>query len=292
MDISDIYDEYKPLLFSIAYRMLGSVADAEDMVQDTFMNAQQLYPNQVHHTKAYLCKMITNRCIDYTKSARKRRELYVGEWLPEPLLIDSDDPLHAIERDETFSYAFMVYMEKLTPVERAVFILREAFEYDYTEIGEIVGKSEANCRQVFSRLRRKLREEEAPAVHANEHAYGLAQQFLRASSTGNLDELIRSLSEDVVLYSDGGGKVLAALRPILGRERVIKFLHGIQSKRSDDVQYQLVNMNGQRGMIISEHGRTIAAVNIELDAEGRVQRIFFMRNPDKLQLPNREKGVE
>ncbi|MBD0382451.1 RNA polymerase sigma-70 factor [Paenibacillus sedimenti] len=282
MDIANLYDTYKPLLFSIAYRMLGSVADAEDMVQDTFMHAQQLQEDQVQHTKAYLCKMVTNRCIDYAQSARKRRELYVGDWLPEPLLLNDDDPLHAIERDETFSYAFMVYMEKLTPVERAVFILREAFEYEYTDIGEIVGKSEANCRQIFSRLKRKLQEDQAPAIHADEHAYSLAQQVLQASSTGNLEGLIRSLTEDVILYSDGGGKAVAALHPILGRDRVMRFLLGIYAKNQEHYQYHLVNMNGQSGIIVTEEGKPVTAINIELDAEGRVHRLFFMRNPDKL----------
>ncbi|MFD0694577.1 RNA polymerase sigma-70 factor [Paenibacillus sp. GCM10027628] len=289
MDIANLYNDYKPLLFSIAYRMLGSVADAEDMVQDTFMHAQQLRDDQVQHAKAYLCKMVTNRCIDYAQSARKRRELYVGDWLPEPLLLHEDNPLQAIERDETFSYAFMVYLEKLTPVERAVFILREAFEYEYADIGEIVGKSEANCRQIFSRLKRKLQEEGAPAVHADEQAQSLAQQFLHASSTGNLDELIRSLSEDVILYSDGGGKAVAALNPILGRERVLKFLFGISAKHQGIYQYHLVNMNGQSGIIVTSEGKIVTAMNVELDADGRVHRIFFMRNPDKLNSMNMDK---
>ncbi|NEW08004.1 RNA polymerase sigma-70 factor [Paenibacillus sp. SYP-B3998] len=288
MDIADLYNEYKPLLFSIAYRMLGSVADAEDMVQDTFINAQQLQASEVNHVKAYLCKMVTNRCIDYAQSARIRREMYVGEWLPEPLLLNTNDPLHAMERDETFSYAFMVYMEKLTAIERAVFILREAFEYEYMDISEIVGKSEANCRQIFSRLKRKLHEEQAPAVHNDEHAYSLAQQFLHASSTGDLDGLIRSLSEDVIMYSDGGGKAVAALNPIVGRERVIKFLLGIRTKRIGLYEYHVVNMNGQTGIIITEQGKPVTAVNIEIESEGRVQRIFFMRNPDKLNFDDME----
>ncbi|MFC5450786.1 RNA polymerase sigma-70 factor [Paenibacillus aestuarii] len=285
MNIANLYDEYKPLLFSIAYRMLGSAADAEDMVQDTFVNAQQLPDDQVRHVKAYLCKMVTNRCIDYAQSARKRRELYVGEWLPEPLIVSADDPLHAIERDETFSYAFMVYLERLTPVERAVFILREAFEYDYTDISDIVGKSEANCRQIFSRLKRKLQDEEAPVVQADEHARSLARQFLHASSTGDLEGLIRSLTEDVVMYSDGGGKALAALHPILGRERVIRFLLGIRSKYKErNYEYQMIPMNGQNGMVITEDGMVVAAINLELDERGSVHRLYFMRNPDKLDL--------
>jgi RNA polymerase sigma-70 factor (TIGR02957 family) len=288
VDIANLYDEYKPLLFSIAYRMLGSVADAEDMVQDTFMHAQQLHSDQVLHVKAYLCKMVTNRCIDYAQSARKRRELYVGDWLPEPLLLSADDPLQTIERDETFSYAFMVYMEKLSPVERAVFILREAFEYEYTDIGDVVGKSEANCRQIFSRLKRKLQEEQAPATHTDEHAYDLAQQFLHASSTGDLEGLIRSLTEDVILYSDGGGKATAAIRPIFGRERVIKFLLGIRTKYSKRIQFHAANMNGQIGMIITEQDKVITALNVEVDDEGRVMRLFIMRNPDKLRFPGYE----
>lgn len=283
MNIAKLYDEYKPLLFSIAYRMLGSAADAEDMVQDTFLGAQQLPDDQVQHVKAYLCKMVTNRCIDYAQSARKRRELYVGEWLPEPLLVSADDPLHAIERDETFSYAFMVYLERLSPVERAVFILREAFEYDYTDISDIVGKSETNCRQIFSRLKRKLQEEEAPAVQADEHARGLARQFLHASRSGNLEELIRSLTEDVIMYSDGGGKAQAALYPILGRERVIRFLLGIRTKYMErNYEYHLMPMNGQDGLVITEDGTVVGAINFGLDEKGCVHRMFFLRNPDKL----------
>ncbi|TXK74816.1 RNA polymerase sigma-70 factor [Paenibacillus sp. N3.4] len=282
MDLTDLYITYRPLLFSIAYRMLGSVADAEDMVQDTFMQAEKIEENQVLHMKAYLCKMVTNRCMDYAKSARKRRELYVGDWLPEPLQISEDDPLHAIEKDETFSYAFMVYLEKLTPIERAVFILREAFDYDYSEIGDMLGKSEANCRQIFSRLKRKLKENHAPAVHPDEHAADLAQQFLIASSTGNIEGLIRSLTEDVVMYSDGGGKALAARNPIIGRERVMMFLLGIRAKRMENAHYKMVNLNGLPGVLISENNKITTVFTYELEADGRVLKLFCMRNPDKL----------
>ncbi|UJF32907.1 RNA polymerase sigma-70 factor [Paenibacillus hexagrammi] len=283
MNIENLYDKYKPLLFAIAYRMTGSAADAEDMVQDTFLGAQELDAGHVSNIKAYLCKMVTNRCIDYLKSARKRRELYVGNWLPEPLILSEDDPLLTVERNETLSYAFLVYLEKLTPVERALFILREAFDYDYTDLADLVGKSEASCRQIISRLKKKQQLDAAPHVWAGDSTNSeLAERFMHASSTGNMELLIRSLTEDVVLYSDGGGKVIAAINPIQGRERVVKFLIGIGAKASPDRTYRIVNMNGQHAILVRERGAVITAIQWEADRQGCIRQLFFVRNPDKL----------
>ena len=180
MELDSVYRSYKPLMLSIAYRMLGSVADAEDLVQDTFLTAQQMENGKngghVNNLKAYLCKTVTNRCLDYLKSARRKREVYVGPWLPEPLVqsageISGQDPLQSVVLEDTISYAFLVLLDRLTPVERAVFILREAFEYDYGDIADFLGKTELGCRKIYSLLKRKIQDEppaELPASAQSE----------------------------------------------------------------------------------------------------------------------------
>lgn len=282
MDNLDLlYKEYKPLLFSIAYRMLGSVSDAEDMVHDTFLSAQRVPEEEVRHPKAYLCKMVVNRCIDYAQSARKQREVYVGPWLPEPLLAGGD-PQHDVERGETLSYAFMVCLETLTPVERAVFILREAFAYAYAEIAEVVGKTEANCRQLYRRVKRGL-QDGLPAPQPDLAASRrLLDEFLHAARTGDMALLLRSLSEDAALYSDGGGKAQAATKPIVGPKRVVAFLLGLGAKGYNRSELDIVLMNGQFGVLMKEDGRLATVVTWEADGEGRIRRLYLLRNPDKL----------
>ncbi|MCD1258678.1 RNA polymerase sigma-70 factor [Paenibacillus athensensis] len=284
MDHLDLlYTTYKPLLFSIAYRMLGSVSDAEDMVHDAFLGAQRVPEEEVRHPKAYLCKMVVNRCIDFAQSARKQREVYVGPWLPEPLLAGTGgDPQQDVERSETLSYAFLVCLEMLTPVERAVFILREAFAYTYAEIAEIVGKTEANCRQLYARVKRSLQDGLPAAQPEPAESRQLLEQFLRAARTGDMAALLRALSEDAALYSDGGGKAQAATKPIFGPERVAAFLAGLGTKGSGRGEADIVTMNGHYGLLLKENGRIVTAINWEIDGAGRIRRVYLLRNPDKL----------
>jgi RNA polymerase sigma-70 factor (ECF subfamily) len=289
MEIEDIYITYRPLLFSIAYRMLGTVTDAEDMVHNALLSAQSLEIENIDHVKAYLSKMVTNQCIDYLKSARHQREVYIGPWLPEPLEINKDnDPLHQIEKDHSISMAMLLVMEQLSPIERAIFILREAFSYEYNDISVIVGKSEANCRKILSRAKQKIRPQESNTPVSIQRSEELAKQFIMASSTGNIDQLIHLLAEDVVLYSDGGGRVKAAIHPIISRDRVVQFLVGMVKMLRAQVSpteiegtVKFANINGQTGIIMTE-GNGLSNV-ICFNIQGNeIKQLFIIRNPEKL----------
>ncbi|MFC5528825.1 RNA polymerase sigma-70 factor [Cohnella yongneupensis] len=284
-----MYRTYKPLLLSIAYRMLGSVTDAEDLVQDTFVTAQQVdeNTNPIRNLKAYLCKTVTNRCIDFLKSARKKREVYVGPWLPEPLVQtyggeSTQDPLQTVVLEDTISYAFLVMLDRLTPVERAVFILREAFGYDYREIAEFINKTELGCRKIYSRLNRKIQVEPTDEPPAPTQSDELVLRFLHATSTGDMESLFAMLAEDIVLYSDGGGKAFAAINPIVSSKRVIAFILGLATKDDGLGEVRLVRVNGQLGFVLSSPTNPPPSV-ISLEIENnRIGRIYLVRNPDKL----------
>jgi RNA polymerase sigma-70 factor, ECF subfamily len=277
---------YYPLLFSIAYRMLGSVSDAEDMVQDLYLSLQEVKEQGIRNLKAYLCKMITNRCINHLHSARKKKEVYVGPWLPEPLVSPQENlPLSAVEQDDTLSFAFMVMLEKLSPVERAVFVLREAFQYEYGEIAEFIGKSDANCRKIFSRVKQKVEQFDpdpcAPISWEKENK--LVKKFVSAFTKGNVEELVNLLTEDVVYVSDGGGKARTAYRPIYTRKRVIAFIRGITSKGYAGIQACLTMVNGHLGAVITKENRLIGILCIQFEQEtGLINRIYTVVNPDKL----------
>ncbi|MFS0870750.1 RNA polymerase sigma-70 factor [Paenibacillus xylanilyticus] len=297
MELDVAYSMYRPLLFSIAYRMLGSVTNAEDLVQDTFVTLQQKAMDEeeenIRDLKAYLCKIVTNRCLDYLKSAKAKREVYIGPWLPEPLLqeytmtpastgAEGMDPLHTIELEDTVSYAFLVILERLTPVERAVFILREAFVFEYDVIADFLDKKESACRKMFSRLKRKIENESEMEWVANVKSEQLALRFLHAATTGEMEDLLQLLSEDVTLYSDGGGKITAAVKPIISNQRVLAFIEGLIAKGDGLESVRIVKVNGQPGLLIKvsiEASPTIVSLAFK---NGRVQEIYVMRNPDKL----------
>jgi RNA polymerase sigma-70 factor, ECF subfamily len=231
-DIAQLYSTYKPLLFSLAYRMLGTVTDAEDMVQDTFLSLEKTRTDEIHNIKAFLCKTLTNKCIDFLRKARKQREVYVGPWLPEPLVLTSEegDPVHEVITHDRLSIACLMLMESLSPTERAVLVLREVLACDYREIAELVGKAEANCRKIFSRVRQKLSHQlPNETIDYTQHKQ-LVEQFLAAMRDGDAETMLALLAEDVTLYSDCGGKVRAAIFPIFTRERVLAFLQGITKK--------------------------------------------------------------
>lgn len=297
MELESAYRTYKPLLLSLAYRMLGSVTHAEDMVQDAFVAVQQQGGGRedggIGNFKAYLCKIVTNRCLDYLKSSRKKREVYVGPWLPEPLVEDypsppgsavsaGGDPLQTVVLEDTISYAFLVMLERLTPIERAVFLLREAFEYEYREIADFVNKTEPGCRKIYSRLKRKIQDEPPAELSASAQSEQLVLRFLHATSTGDMEGLLAMLSEDIVLYSDGGGKAMAAIRPIETSRRVLAFLFGLAAKDGGKGEVRLVRVNGQLGFVlISPMDPYPTVVSMEV-RNGLVQRIYLVRNPDKL----------
>lgn len=295
VELERLYADYKPLLFSLAYRLLGSVSDAEDMVQDTFVAARTAElargGQHVDNWKAYLCRTVTNRCLDLLKSARRKRERYVGPWLPEPIVqslgaaeggAGGGDPLEATLLGETVSYAFLVLLSRLTPVERAVFVLREAFDYSYREIAEMLGKTELGCRQTYSRVRRKIQAEPGGGnPRPSAETESIVRRFLQAAATGDMQGLIGMLAEEATLVTDGGGKLRAALHPIVGRKRVAAFLAGVAAKMAAQTEVRAVTVNGAAGLlIVAPDGPTVTA--FEPDPDGRCLRIYMVRNPDKL----------
>jgi RNA polymerase sigma-70 factor (TIGR02957 family) len=282
--IEDLYEKHKGLLFRLAYQLTGSATDAEDIVQDVFVKAHGAGLDQMAHPKAYLCKMTTNRCLDMLRSARKRRELYIGPWLPEPIPTPSEDILELVVHRDLLSYAMLVLLERLSPAERAVFVLREALCFEYADIAGLVGKSEANCRKLISRARGKMGLADDVSVPVEEASEEWIGRFLTALEQGNVGAVLSLLSEDVVLLSDGGGKALAAIHPITTRERVSRFLFGLIRKADQDemdFQVEVISLNGQTGFAIRTGGQidTIGLLHIEQEA---IRNIYFVRNPDKM----------
>jgi RNA polymerase sigma-70 factor (ECF subfamily) len=277
----------RPLLFSIAYRMLGSVSDAEDIVQEAFLRHQRVLRDggEIESPKAFLSAVVTRLSIDQLRSARVRRESYVGEWLPEPLLTDVDapDPPAQAEQADSLSMAFLLLLERLSPVERAVFLLHDVFAYGYDEIAGIVGKSENNCRQLALRARRHV-EEQKPRFEASRRKRDeLAARFFAAVGDGDLDGLVGMLAADVVVYGDGGGKVPSWRRPIVGAERVSRLLVGLgQQMRELGLTVQLRQINGHPGAIVLDaNGELTNILSLEI-AGDLVQTVRSVINPDKL----------
>ncbi len=287
MNISDAYAAYRSLLFGLAYKMLGSAGDAEDAVQEVFASLQEQELSDIRHVKAYLARAVTNRCLNELKTARKRREIYTGVWLPEPLVstADEDNPASAVDKREDVTYAMLVMLEKLSGIERAVFLLRHAMDFDYSEIAGIVGKSETNCRQMMSRAKAKLgaRIAERDSQQDWSKAAALAESFIHASRAGDTGALIRLLSEDAVLMTDGGGKVRAAIFPIIGRDRVTAFMAGVVPKGFLQETCIPVVVGGMAGYLTVRDGKPYHVSVFELNGDGTaISRIYIVKNPDKL----------
>jgi RNA polymerase sigma-70 factor (ECF subfamily) len=281
--VTEAYEELRPLMFSIAYRMLGSAAEAEDIVQEAFLRLHR-EQGKVDSPRAWLSAVTTRLSIDQLRSARARRERYVGTWLPEPLLTDSvPDVAQQVEAADSLSMALLVVLETLSPVERAVFLLREVFGYGYGEIADVIERSEDNARQLAVRARRRV-DERRPRFEADrERRDELAQRFMAAALDGETEALVEMLAADVVLYGDGGGNVPAVRRPVHGRERVGKLLSGwMRQGRKLDVRVQAVEVNGQPGAVTRDAGGRVVNV-LALDiADGQVQAIRSIVNPEKL----------
>ena len=280
------FETYRPYLFAIAYRMLGSAMDAEDMVQETYLRYEANVPVDLRSLKAYLTTVLTRLCIDQLHLAYRQRETYLGPWLPEPILTGAE---HApdVEEDavmrESMSVAFLTLLERLQPAERAVFLLREVFDYDYADIAEFVGKKEAACRQMFSRAKKHLAEEHSGHTAPAEEQGRLIASFVQAIRAGDTAGLVSLLAEDVTLVADGGGKVAgAATQPVIGRADVVQFSLGA-SRRFLQSTYttELGEVNGQPALIRRADGRANLVLTIAVE-EGRVKTIRFMANPDKL----------
>jgi RNA polymerase sigma-70 factor, ECF subfamily len=286
--MDDPVAELRPLLFSIAYRMLGSASDAEDIVQEAFLrfHRETGAGTEVDSPKSYLSAVTTRLCIDHLRSARVRRESYVGTWLPEPLLTDetSDAERHA-ETADSLSMGFLVLLESLTPVERAVFLLREVFEYDYDEIASVVGKSQENCRQIAVRARQHVQAGKPRFEASKAEREELASRFLRAAGEGDVESLVGMLAADVVAYADGGGKATAFPRPVHGRDKILRLLQGpaASGARLSVTGIRPAEINGQPGAILlDQDGVPVAAVSLDI-ADGQVQTLHFVSNPEKLE---------
>jgi RNA polymerase sigma-70 factor (ECF subfamily) len=275
------FEEQRSYLFSIAYRLLGSVGDAEDVLQEAFLRWDRARPDEVRSVRAFLATVVVRLCMDELRSARARREVYVGPWLPEPLVTTSrSDLTETVVLRESLSFAFLLMLEKLSPVERAVFVLREVFDYDYAEIAPIVGKSEANCRQSFHRARQRLAAQESRFESTREHTEVLTEQFVRAATDGDVQGLLALLAEDVVSVGDGGGKAFAGLRPIRSRDHVVRgFLGNLQKMPPDRVWIEEVN--GQPAIVATRNSQPYGVVLLEV-RDGQVQRLYSVVNPDKL----------
>ncbi len=291
MDTSE-FTEYRPLMFSIAYRMTGSVSDAEDIVQEAFLRLTQVLRDGavISAPKAYLATATTRLAISHLRSARVRRESYVGAWLPEPLMAGSEpDPAERAELADSLSMAFLVLLESLSPTERAVFLLHEVFGYDYREIAGITGKAEPNCRQILARARHHIDEGRAglkgPRFDASrEQRDEVARRFFAAAAGGDLAGLLETLAPDVVMIGDGGGKAWAASKPFHGAERVARFLLGLQRRGSKlGARGEPALVNGQPGLVSYDaDDRVVSVITLDI-ADGAVQAIRSVVNPDKLQ---------
>jgi len=276
------FERYRSLLFSIAYRMLGSVTDAEDLVQEAYLRWREAPEAEVRSPKSYLSAVVTRLSIDRLRSARVKREEYVGPWLPEPLLSDrAEKGADPIELDESLSMAFLVLLESLNPVERAVFLLREVFDYDYKDISRIVGKSEANCRQIARRARQSVAARRPRFDRSPEQEERLTERFIKACVSGDMEGLIGLLSEDVTLWSDGGGKVAAAPYPIHGPRAVARFLLGVVRTVPPGFSTRPAQINGDPGVVGYVDGHTTSAVALDFK-DGRLRGIRIIVNPEKL----------
>jgi RNA polymerase sigma-70 factor (ECF subfamily) len=277
------FDQYRSLLFSIAYRMLSSVADAEDMLQETFIRWQQAPEQEIRSPRAFLITIISRLCINHLQSARAQREQYVGQWLPEPIVTaPGSDPLDNIRLGESLSMAFLLMLERLTPVERAVFLLREVFEYEYPELATVLGESEANCRQILHRARQHVAATRPRFKASQRQKSELLEGFLQATKSGDLEGLVALLADDVVLHSDGGGKAVSAPNLIRGAKNVARGALGtLQKLMPKNLVFRLAQVNGEPGIVSYLDGKPYSVLTL-VSGEGHIQTIYVVANPDKL----------
>ncbi|MEV4822157.1 RNA polymerase sigma-70 factor [Micromonospora sp. NPDC049274] len=281
-----VFHRHRNLLFSVAYRILGSAADAEDAVQDAWIAWSAAERSQVADPRAYLARIVSNLALQRLRSAQRQRETYVGPWLPEPILTVGDTA-DAVTDAESVSMAMLVVLETLSPLERAVFVLREVFDFSHAEIAEAVERSEAAVRQAAHRAREHVRARRPRFPADPVRQRGVTERFVAAATGGDLNTLLELLSPDVTLWTDGGGKVRQALRPIVGARTVAAWFAAIgtvtyQGVPPADMTVARAEINGGPGVVFRGAGRVIATVTFDIDAEGRITAIHNVANPDKL----------
>jgi RNA polymerase sigma-70 factor (ECF subfamily) len=277
------FDQYRGLLFSIAYRMLGSVADAEDILQEAFIRWQQSQQEEIRSPRAFLVTVVSRLCLNHLQSARVQREEYVGQWLPEPIVTGVEgDPLGMIRIDESLSMAFLVLLERLSPVERAVFLLREVFEYEYSEIASALGQSEANCRQILRRARQHVGVMRPRFRTPPKKRDDLMESFLAAINTGEMEGLMSLLAEGVELHSDGGGKGVAVPNVVRGVDNVTRGILGSLDRLvPKNLVWMVTGINGQPGLINYLDGVPHSVLTIDTKGD-QIQAIYVITNPEKL----------
>ncbi|HEY7173646.1 MAG TPA: RNA polymerase sigma-70 factor [Micromonosporaceae bacterium] len=288
---TDVFTDHRPLLFSVAYRLTGSVADAEDVVQEAWLRWSRTDADTVRAPKAYLVKTVTNLALNELQSARARRETYVGPWLPEPLLT-SPDAAEEVEVAESVSLAMLVVLETLSPLERAVFVLGDVFGYGHQEIAGMIDRDPAAVRQLAHRARehvqaRRPRYPADPATQAD-----IVARFRDAAAGGDMAAMMKLLAPDVTMWSDSGGKVTAARRPVVGADRVVRWLFGVLDKpQAQGVEMEITEINGEAALLAVAGNDVVGAVSLEVDG-GRVVGMRLMLNPEKLDGLRRAPGTE
>jgi RNA polymerase sigma-70 factor (TIGR02957 family) len=292
-DAADVFDEHRSLLVSVAYRILGSVTDAEDAVQEAYLRWSGVEHSEINDPRAFLVRVTTRLAIDRLRRARTRRESYVGPWLPEPILT-RQDPSEEVEMAESVSMAMLVVLETLSPLERAVFVLREAFGMPHAEIAEVLGRSEEAVRQLARRAREHVRERRTRFDADQDEQQRVTERFLEATSTGDFGALMAVLSPGVELVADSGGKALAPRRPVRGAQKVARFLLAVATERntarflksigsqpSGEVRIHLASVNGDPGVVITAGNEPISALALDV-SDGLVHTIRLIANPEKL----------
>jgi RNA polymerase sigma-70 factor, ECF subfamily len=282
----DVFNTDRPLLFSIAYRLLGSASDAEDVLQDAWLRYRSADRSTIRSPKAFVTTIVTRLCLDRLKSGRTTREEYIGPWLPEPVLTSEiEGPDTMLQRAESVTLAFLVLLEKLSPEERAVFVLKDVFEYEHLEIAEMLGLTTEHSRQLLHRAKARLAEGRPRLTGTAQSRRAAAERFTHAFSSGNGSELAALLAKDVGVWSDGGGKASAARRPLIGRDRVLNFLIGLyrtaQLAGVADVSLRIEDVNAELALIVRVGQRLESIFVLSID-DDVISGIRVVRNPDKL----------
>ena len=283
---TDPFEEHRSLLFAMAYRMVGSAMEAEDIVQEAYLRYRATPPESIRTLKSFLTTIVYHLCLDHLKSAQVQRETYIGPWLPEPIITGDGtsllSPLHQMTDRESISMAFLVLLESLSPLERAVFLLREVFDYEYAEIAQITGRDEAACRQLFSRAKKHIRNRRprfpaSPEAHAN-----MVGRFMEACTAGDMHGLMSLLAEDVTVWSDGGGKVSGAARhPLQGRDKVARGMIGFLSRAPEGTTAEVIEANGLPALLVRVKGHIVSVLTLEVEGD-LIRAVRGVANPDKL----------
>ncbi|GAA0955558.1 RNA polymerase sigma-70 factor [Kribbella koreensis] len=285
MEQLEVFQEHRGRMFGIAYRMLGSATEADEVLQDAWLRWQSVDHETVKEPAAFLAKTVTNLCLNQLTSARARRETYVGEWLPEPVLtgarLDDLGPLDEVAQRESVSFALLTVLEKLTPAERAAYVLREAFAYSHREVADLIGTTEANARQLHSRARKRVAADQEPQEVDTGKWRVFVERFLAAAQLGDIAGLESLLAADVVSRADSGGKARAARQPVVGRSNVARYLTGVLEKFGAGFTTHFAQANGEPVLLVADSGAVAAIVFLTIE-NGELANLDFVMNPDKL----------